>query len=75
MGAKSIDQMSRADIKYPQDMAIHDPETDLVIPVVFVPNRECKLSRSGESVCSTGNGKAPKNSMIAKTIYRKGVSD
>lgn len=64
---------------YPsEEVFIQDPITKLTIPVIVKPNPKCdqKSFRDGVSVCLTKKGElAPKNRVVAKTIYRKGFTD
>jgi len=78
MGVKSqIEDLSKE--TYPkQDIFIQDPETKLTIPAIIKPNPECdpKSFRDDIPICLTkGGALAPKNQMVAKTIYRKGFTD
>jgi hypothetical protein len=52
-----------------------DPETKLLIPTIIKPNPKCKPNSRGKITCDTVDGPAPKNSLIAKTVLRKGVPD
>jgi hypothetical protein len=63
-----------------------DPETDLVIkskeknpltvPVIVVPNPQAVKTNIGSSVGVSATGqKVPKNRMIPKTVFRKGIDD
>lgn len=72
--ADKINAASKID--NPQDdILVRDPDTDLTIPMVVVPNQSCEKTTDGIAVCKTPVGKAPKNKIVAKTIYRKGVED
>ena len=73
--AKEIDALSKKN--NPDDsITIQDPKTKLTIPVIAKPNQVCKSSSvDGVPVCLTQQGKAPKNKLTAKTIFRKGVDD
>lgn len=75
--AKEIDK--HAKMNEPEGtIVIKDPDTHLTIPVAFNPNDHCMPNQhfqNGVPFCKTPNGKEPKNLMIAKTIYRKGVED
>lgn len=51
-------------------------EDNLTIPVVVKPNPKCKTMTDGNPVCVTHSGqKEPKNRIIPKTVYRKGIPD
>lgn len=51
-------------------------EDDLIIPFTVRENPQCSKTQPGNPVCSDHYGrKMPRNRMIAKTIYRKGVDD
>lgn len=63
-----------------------DPEDDLVIqsrekhpltiPVIVKPNPQAVKANNGSSVGLDANGnKVPKNRMIPKTVFRKGIDD
>ena len=75
--SKQIDK--HAKMNNPDDtIVIQDPDTHLTIPVVFNPNNHCMPNQhfqDGVPFCKTPTGKEPKNLMVAKTIYRKGVDD
>lgn len=57
------------------EFVIQDPRTKLTIPVIVKPNPSCVRTTDGNAVCMTRQGKEPKNKMVAKTIFRKGVED
>jgi hypothetical protein len=57
------------------DIVLQDPRTKLTIPAIVKPNTQCVRSTDGNPVCLTRQGKEPKNKIVAKTIFRKGVED
>lgn len=62
----------------PEDtITIQDKKSGLTIPTIAVPNPNCKPGTTSDkfSTCMTPNGKEPKNRLVAKTIFRKGVQD
>ena len=72
-----IGQASRKDNF--QDTGSHidfyDPKTKLMVPTIVQPNPNCKPNSRGKVVCQTPNGTEPKNRLVAKTMFRKGVDD
>jgi hypothetical protein len=69
-----IGQASRADVAG-QHIDFYDPESKLLVPTIVQPNPNCKPNSRGKVVCQTTSGPAPKNSLVAKTVVRKGVED
>lgn len=60
----------------PEQTIVFKDKDNLTIPVVVVPNPACKISSENNPVCKTHSGSLePKNRLIPKTIYRKGVND
>lgn len=53
----------------------YDPESKLLVPTIVAPNPKCKPGSRGKVVCQTVDGPEPKNSIVAKTVVRKGVAD
>jgi len=53
----------------------YDPESKLLIPTIIIPNPKCKPNSRGKVTCQTTNGPEPKNSLVAKTVVRKGTPD
>lgn len=71
---KKLDDISR-ETDPSDEIVIQDPKSKLTIPVTFNANPDCVRSSDGSAVCLTRTGKEPKNQMVAKTIFRKGVED
>lgn len=71
-----LDALSRED--HPHDsVVIQDKGANpLTIPVIVEPNPEAAKSTDGNPVAVSRNGrKIPKNQLIPKTVYRKGIED
>lgn len=72
--ADSLEDLAREN--YPLDTVVLQDKDKLTIPVIVKPNPKCVKMTDGNPVCVTRNGtKEPKNQLIPKTIYRKGVND
>lgn len=72
----TIDDVSREEDPE-ADIYIKDPQSQLTIPAIAVPNPNCKPGTTNDqfSTCMTPMGKQPKNKLVAKTIYRRGIED
>lgn len=73
---EKLDDLSREN--YPlEDLVIKSTgENPLTIPVIVKPNPVAKNMQNGNPVASTRDGKkVPKNIIIPKTVYRKGIDD
>lgn len=77
LGARGIDKewLSSEEGAEGQKVEFYDPVTKVFIPTVVKPNHDCLNHPDETSVCDTKVGKAPKHSLIAKTIFKKGVPD
>lgn len=71
-----LDDLSREN--YPLDDIVikGTGPNPLTIPAIVKPNPAAKNMQDGNPVASTRNGeKVPKNVIIPKTVYRKGIDD
>lgn len=77
LGFKNELEQAAVHGKSGQTIDVQDPQTKLNIPLVVKPNPECKPNATNPDnpVCGTPDGKAPKNKVVAKTVFRKGVRD
>lgn len=72
--AKQLDNLSREED--PNDSIEIRGDDALTVPVIVKPNPEIVKSTDGNPVGLTRQGKkAPKNQVIPKTVFRKGVAD
>jgi len=69
-----IGQASRSD-EPGQHIDFYDPESKLKVPAIVTPNPNCKPGTRGKTTCQTVNGPEPKNSLVTKSVMRKGVED
>ena len=69
-----IGQASRQDA-FGNQIDFYDPESKLLVPTIVSPNPKCKPNSRGKVVCQTTDGPEPKNSLVAKTVVRKGTAD
>lgn len=69
-----IGSASRQDA-FGNQIDFYDPETKLLVPTIVSPNPKCKPNSRGKVVCQTVDGPEPKNSLVAKTVVRKGTAD
>lgn len=69
-----IGSASRQD-SFGNQIDFYDAESKLLIPTIVAPNPNCKPNSRGKVICQTTNGPEPKNSLVAKTIVRKGTAD
>ncbi len=71
-----LDDLSREN--YPMDDLVIQGQgpNPLTIPVIVKPNPEAKKMQDGNPVAADRTGKkVPKNRIIPKTVYRKGIDD
>jgi len=72
--ASELDALSREN--NPHDDIVIQGDDKLTIPVLVKSNPKCAKQTDGNPVCPTANGKLePKNIVIPKTVYRKGIDD
>jgi len=72
---KEITNLSRKSNIIDTTIIAQNPEK-LIIPLVVKPNKDCVNSVDNSSIGKDKNGKiVPKNIIVTKTIFRKGVRD
>ena len=54
-----------------EQVEFFDPATKTFIPAMVTANDDCIDHPEDSSTCSTPSGKAPKHTIVAKTIYKK----
>lgn len=77
LGGRKLDRewLSSEESAEGEKVEFFDPQTKVFIPTIVKPNSDCINHPEENSVCDTKTGKAPKHSLIAKTIFKKGVPD
>lgn len=72
--ARTLDILSRMDD--PDATVTIQDDKGLTVPVIVHANPECDITTDGIPVCKTKDGDLlPRNTMTAKTVFRKGVDD
>lgn len=57
------------------EIEFYDPESHVLIPAIVKPNENCRVRKDGTPYCIASGGRQPKNTLVAKTIIRKGEPD